>query len=70
MANKPLSMHKIRQLLLPRYQTAPSRRYQLEALFPHPHLLSELRKVGDTRQILWQEYIRDYPGGSSVFPVL
>ncbi len=116
MANKPLSMHKIRQLLLfldrgfsqrnieketginrrtiagylkrfgesgfsfrelllfedselevylnadkpPREQTDP-RRSELEALFPY--MLSELRKVGVTRLLLWQEYIRDYPGG-------
>src|SRR5690606_36480938 len=116
MANKPLSMHKIRQLLLfldrgfsqrnieketginrrtiagylkrfgesgfsfrelllfedselevylnadkpPREQADP-RRSELGALFPY--MLSEMRKVGVTRLLLWQECIRDYPGG-------
>lgn len=26
-------------------------------------MLSELRKVGVTRQLLWEEYIREHPGG-------
>jgi len=39
----------------PRGQTDP-RRSELEALFPY--MLSELRKVGVTRLLLWQEYNR------------
>lgn len=44
----------------PRDQKDP-RRSELAALFPY--MLTELRKVGVTRQLLWQEYIRDYPDG-------
>lgn len=44
----------------PREQTDP-RRSELDSLFPY--ILSELPKVGVTRQLLWQEYIRDYPCG-------
>lgn len=44
----------------PQEQTDP-RRSELGALFPY--MLTELRKVGVTRQLLWQEYIRDYPDG-------
>src|SRR5690606_1833095 len=37
------------------------RRTHLESLFPY--LNAELKRVGVTRQLLWEEYIRENPGG-------
>lgn len=37
------------------------RRWDLESLFPY--LICELRRVGVTRHLLWQEYITEYPDG-------
>lgn len=37
------------------------RRIHLESQFSY--LFSELRRVGVTRQLLWQEYINEYPDG-------
>src|SRR5690606_22343715 len=37
------------------------RRTHLESLFPY--FYAELKRVGVTRYLLWEEYIREHPGG-------